>query len=622
MSDLTVNQFTKGIFNLIDDENIPSDAASDSNNWITQDGRIKLVNGRCLIGAEGLVGSIRGLHFGYKIDGTKVLYRKIETKVQALIAGTWTDVVGLTSLTAGTEMSFANYSSLSGSWTYLSSSDGFWKINNANPTTSIDLYDATENDKGKIMIDKGRIIMWDCANASKTTLKLSWIDAQDSSVYTTITGENFSSLTGTLAFKAAGAKRNCLAPVFTITSTSEVYTDNKDGTLAGSLGGTGTINYASGAYTISNAGVGTVTYQWEDSTEKGLADFTFSSTRVAGEGNRVTQDIGGDAIVSVQVGPDAAYYSIKSQSAYRLALSSDDKTFDNNVWRRDIGMPSWRGAYSTSKGIVFINISNPDKPEMTILQKNLTGDNIEPIILFPQFKFSLFDYSDCAIGTYERYVVVICREVGVLFNNKILLCDMVKGTVDITSYNARMIVKDSGNIYVGDPLTQSVYQIYNGFDDDGIAISNFWKSKGEQYTDSIAENLKKYRRGRFKGLIDPDQKVEVWESYDDTDFQLVGTIVGNGSYVDYSNPQVIGGNMIGEVQIGGDDVTNAYPFFCEIKSNLPKFRKRMRMFKAIGIGYVDIDTMIDRDILVYENRIPKRFRSKQNVNLQGTQTNL
>jgi len=33
------------------------------------------------------------------------------------------------------------------------------------------------------------------------------------------------------------------------------------GTFVGSLGGTGTINYITGAYTLSNAGVGTASYQ-------------------------------------------------------------------------------------------------------------------------------------------------------------------------------------------------------------------------------------------------------------------------------------------------------------------------------------------------------------------------
>ena len=124
------------------------------------------------------------------------------------------------------------------------------------------------------------------------------------------------------------------------------------------------------------------------------------------------------------------------------------------------------------------------------------------------------------------------------------------------------------------------------------------------------------------GLIDPDQKIEVYESYDDAGFSLVGTIVGNGSYVDYSNPQLVGVNMIGEVQIGGGNTEEAYPFFCELKVKTPKFRKRQRMFVVTGIGYVSISMMLDRDILVFEQRIPKRYRNKQNVSKDGESTDL
>jgi len=618
--DLTVKQFNKGVQNTINSENIKSDAASDSKNWITKDGSIVLINGRNLIGTEGAVGYIRGLHFGYKANGDKVLYRKTETKLQYLNGSTWTDII--TGLTSGSEYSFANYSSLAGSFTFISGIDGFYKINNANPGSYVSLYDETLNDKGKILIDRGRLIMWGCANASKTTIKMSWIDAQDGTVYTTVSDENFTSLSGTLAFKAGGASRNSFAPEFTITATSEVYTDNKDGTLTGSAGGTGTINYTTGAYTLSNAGVGTVDYQWEDSKNDGLADFTFSATRVASEGNRITQDIGGDAILDIEVSQDGTYYSLKEQSAYYLNISADDTTFTNLVYRRDIGIQSFRAAVSTSKGIVFMNTANPDNPELIILQRNIYGDNIEPYRLFKQFDFTLYDYSDCSIETFDKYIAVMCKSSSSEVNDTILLCSIEDKTVDITSYEARVMVKDAGKIYVGSPITQTVYQIYNGYDDDGYAIDNYWKSKNDKYLGTITENLKKYKKIRIMGLIDPDQSIEVWEAYDDADFELVGTILGNGTYVDYANPQLVGVNMIGEIQIGGGQTADSYPFFCELKVKTPKFRKRQRMFKAIGIGYASISLMMDRDILIFEKRIPKRYRSKQNVSLDGETTDL
>lgn len=55
------------------------------------------------------------------------------------------------------------------------------------------MYDSTKNFKGKSIITTGRMLMWDvtAGTAKKDTTGLygSRIDAQDSTVYTTVTGE-------------------------------------------------------------------------------------------------------------------------------------------------------------------------------------------------------------------------------------------------------------------------------------------------------------------------------------------------------------------------------------------------------------------------------------------------
>lgn len=628
MADSIIGAFQKGVHNFVDDENIPADAMQDEKNWISQDGRLKLAYGKAVLGNEGTVGKVYGQWFGYKRSGVKVHYRKIGTKIQYLNGSTWTDII--TGLTETAEASFANYSSLAGAFTFISCIDGLYKINNEHPASYLSLYSVTKNDKGKILIDKGRMLMWDLANASKTTLKLSWIDAQNSTVYTTVSAEvlgasGATTYNGTLAAKTA--TRNVFALVVTGTTGAgvETFTDNKDGTLTGSLGGTGTINYTTGVYSVTfnglvTAGNVTADYQWEDSNIKGVTDFTFSATRVASEGNRITQDIGGDPIVAVLVGQDGAYYSLKVQSAYRLEISVDDTSFTNLVYRRDIGIPFFRAAISTSKGIVFMNTANPDKPELTILQRNPLGDNIEPVQLFPHFDFGLFDWDDCCIDTWNRYITIACKDDGSIQNDRILLADLTTGIIDITSHFIRTFAKDSGLLYGGSSVSENIYTLYNGFDDDGDVLDNFATSKGETYSKSISERLKKFRKLRFKGLIDPDQEVQVYVDYDNSGFELVGTIVGSASYVDYSSPQSIGSNMIGESQIGGEAGAIAYPYFMELKMSTPKFRKRTIKLVATQIGYFDLDTQIDWDILTFEQRIPSRFRQKQNVSLDGQST--
>lgn len=613
--------FKSGTHNLLDNEVIPTDAAQASNNWYTQDGRIKLIPGRQVIGASGVAGKITGEIFGYKADGSKVHWRKAGTKIQYLNGSAWTDVV--TGLTSTADYSFTNYSSLAGTFTYAIGADGIYKFHNANPASYNAMYNSALNFKGKAFIDKGRMILWGRPE-DKTGLYGSWIDTQSAvvgslGVYTSVTGEATTSLTGTLAFKASGATRNCFAVAITITSSGEVFRDNLLGGLVGSLGGTGTINYMTGAYTLSASGVGTASYQWEDSNTRGVTAFYKSATRVAGEGFQFPQDEGGDEILNVLIGADG-YYSIKKQSAYRLALESTDTNATNEVYRKELGLLSYRGAVSTGNGIIFMNTANQEKPEMTILEKNLTGDAIIPKVLFPHFKFANYTYSDCTIDTYERYILVACMSAGATNNDTILLCDMTNKTVDAISYGARTFARENGLLYSGSSISETVYQLFSGYDDDNFSIDNFWTGKGETWN---ANRLKKYRRIRLKGSISPNQSYQVYVSYDDDGNQLVGTVLGSGSYVDYSSPQTIGSNIVGGSQVGGETLSDIYPYYMEIRlKKPPKFRKRTITYKALGIGYIDIDTHQDLEITQYENKIPSRFRQKQNVSIDGTQVNL
>ncbi len=631
--DREIPAFAHGVENLVSDELISQDAASDAKNWFSQDLKLQLIGGKLLIGADGIAGAVTGEIFGYKVDGTTVHYRKIGTKIQYLLAGTWTDIV--TGLTSAADYAFTNYQSLAGSFTFAFGIDGIFKMHNAFPASYIALYDSSKNFKGHAFIDKGRTILWNRAE-DKTGLYGSKIDKQDSTVYTTVTAENIGSgdgstlsFSGTLAFKGSTV-RNCFGVSVAVTG-GETFTDNFLGVLTGSAGGTGTINYMTGAWTLTftvapanSANNIKATYQWENSTAGGVADFTKSSPRQAAEGFIFRQDEGGDPIQNVLIGPDG-YYSMKKQSAYLLTLSADDTTATNNVYRKQMGLLSYRGAIASTAGIIFMNTANPEKPEMTILVKNLTGDAIEPKVLFPQFKFANYVYDDCTFGTVDRYIIVACRTPDAPFNDTILLCNVSAGTVDITAYNGRTFAADNGVLYVGSSLTQNIYSLYTGFDDDGLPIDNFWISKGENFGSKnsarMASALKKYRKMRLRGHIAPDQSYQVYISYDDAGFQLVGTVLGSASYVDGSTPIPIGTNAIGNVIIGGSPLTNVFPYTMEIRlKKVPKFRKRKFKFVALGIGYVDITYEMDHDISLFENKIPARFRQKQNVSLSGATT--
>lgn len=589
----------------------------DSKNFITQDGKIKLTPGKLLIGNRGGAGKISGQIFGYKVDGTRVHWRKIGTKIQYLNGSTWTDVV--TGLTADADYSFANYSSLAGTFTYAFGVDGIYKFHNAVPGSFNSMYNASVNFKGNAFIDKGRTILWG-RTEDQTGLYGSHIDLQNSTVYTSVTGEATTSATGTLAFKAGGATRNCFAVQITLTGSGEVYTDNYDGTLTGSLGGTGTINYLTGAYTLSNTGVGTANYQWEDSNSNGVTDFTHSATRLASEGFLVPQDEGGTAILTVLIGPNGEYVSIKENTSYIFIMDSTDLLPSNDILRKNIGVKSLRGAYSSSLGIVFIDTSNPERPEMKLLEKNVLGDKLVPKLLFPHFDFGNYEYDDATIDSYEGFITVFCKTIGADNNDRLLLCDIENKTVDILSYSGRTLANDGTKTYMGSSVTEDVYELFTGFDDDTFDIDAYWIGKNEGWG---SEDLKKYREIWLKGSISKNQGYQVFVDYDNAGFQLVGTILGTASYVDFSSPQSIGSNFIGSAQVGGDTLDNIFPYFTSIKlKKVPKFRVRRIKFVPTGIGYVDVSFQHDKEIDLYQAKIPRRFRQKQNVSLDGASTDL
>jgi len=603
-----VRAFSRGIHDLFSDEIIPQDALSHAQGWITKNGNLEFARGRKLEGNVGTTGSCSDIHTGYTVRGTAVKFKKSGTTIKTLVGATWTDVI--TGLTEDAPTSFSNYTSLAGAFVYIYSTDGIYKIVTANPTSFTSLYDAAKNFKGTAFIDKGRAILWG-REKDKTGLYGSWIDAQDSTTYTTITGEATVSLGGTLAFKSAGATRTCFAVTITITAGGQVFSDNYDGTLTGSAGGTGTINYTSGVYTLSASGVGTAVYQWENTNAKGVTDFTYTLTRVASEGFVFPQDIGGDGI-QVVIPLDGKYFSLKERSVYTLSINETDLLADNQVFRSNIGVPSRKAAVATSKGIIFIDVANGENPVMRFITRNPVGDNFDTLPIFPQFNFANYSYADAALTVYGDYVLVACKSSGATANDTILLCNYVNDTVDILPYESKCFTQHAGNLYAGDSLSTSSYQILNGFDDLGYVIENFAQTKAETFE---IDDLKKIKKLRLKGLISTGQNYSVYGSFDDAGFQLLGTVSGDATYVDMTNPNTVGLNLIGADVIGGSDSAVAYPYYCELKIKTPKFRKRHIKFVANGFGYASVESLQDFNIWTFENKIPKKSRQKQNVSI-------
>lgn len=621
--------YVYGVQNKVPDEEIKDSAASDSVNWISTNGSIELVRGREVVGTAGDVGCNCGQIFAPKVDGTKVHFQKTKNKIQYFDGTAWQDVI--TGLTDNAEYTFASYNSVAGAYLFAGGVDGLYKIAVANPGSYKDMYSPTINHKGYILVNDQRMFLWNRSDGTpdKNALYLSKIDPQGSN-YTTVSNEVIGSgndsdtnFTGTLA-QATGTRFVFNVSLDT-TPASVTATDDYLGNITGT-GVSGTINYATGAYDITfdtAPATGTdirLSYQYEDSNLNGITDFRFTTpTRVAGEGDIIPQEFLGEPIQTVTVF-EGEYYSFKETVVYKLNLTIDDTNATNEVYRQDIGVPYFRAVVGTGKGMVFMNTANPDKPVLSILQRNVVGNTLEPVDLTPLFDWSQYEFDKCILDTYGENILVSVKTKGSDENDVTLMVNAVQGySVDIISYGSSTFAKDDGILYSGDPSTDTIYKVLNGFDDLGQTIDNYWNGKAETYGD---DRLKRFRYLQLKGLIDKDQSYEVYASYDGDDYTLLGTVVGSGTYVDITSPQNIGSNGIGTEVIGGGDVALAYPYLMQLRVRTPKFRTRKLRFVAKGIGYASVQWSNDMDILTFEQKLPRRYRQKQHVSADGLTTDL
>lgn len=410
------------------------------------------------------------------------------------------------------------------------------------------------------------------------------------------------------AYVSGGAIQRYDAPIY----------DDGNG---GFIGVVGTINYATGAFSITlpTPQANTVdirgTYLYEDSNQGGITDFSSDDSTDNTQGIAILQEYLGEPIQFVLVF-EGKYYSYKESIVYELAPTADWESYTNIVYRSDIGIPSIRSAVSTGKGMVYMDTANPSDPKLTILQRNTVGGNLDPINLTPLFRWGDYIMDNCVVDTWDEFIIVSAKSVDGDVNDKTFLVNTSqKYSVDIAPYGAATFAKNGYSLYCGSPFSDSVYEIFSGFDDLGGPVSNFFVGAAKNYG---TEDLKRVRFQRIKGIIDPSQWFEIFAQYDNGDWTKLGTVRGDAAYVDYTNPETIGNHLIGGEIVGGGTAAIGYPYLTEIPLREPKFRIRKLKFVANGIGYVSIEWTNDYDILLFENKLPVGSRQQNWPNLAGT----
>lgn len=584
----------------------------DSLNWVTSSARdsISLRRGYARLGTTEVTGNgkVTGLGVGTKYDGTQVVWYSYGRTVKYYDAATDDTVeVGTDMLpvaASGEDVWIRSYQGLAGSFAYIGSpNSGIYKIPAANPGSAVD--QAVNNYRfGVFHVGQNRAFAGQrngttSGNNDKTGLYLSYIDKDQLSDFTHVTAEALGaagSLTysGTLA--AAGAPKTVM--YVEITDGTETFKDDRNGVLVGSAGGTGTINYATGAYsvTFASAAGGNVTadYYHETATSTGILDFTGSTN---GQGKSFRQDDGGGNLKAIfNIG--TVEYCFHLLKTWQFTATLDDTT-STNLPYRNVGIPYERSAFQTPEGIIFADLSRPTDPKFRRMEV-LAGTNvntIEPTSISDALDLSGHAFDYCVAFRWGDYEIFCVQEkvagTANTYNSVMYVRNVISKAWDKLNYYASCLGEYEGTLVAGDSVSNNVYTLFSGFDEDGDVIENYWKSSELNLG---TDNLKTCRRMVVDGLIAADQSMEVQVAYDGGEFSTVYTIEGTGSYVDSGISTAIGSHTIGSKAVGGGAEVTASPFEVDFPLNSDRFVYTTIRLVALGIGALQVNGVTWKDI--------------------------
>jgi len=649
MRNLTTKNYKFGLITNIENDTIPRGAASSSLNWLTKGDHIELRPGQRYLGTSS-VNSGNGRATGLKKvirankDAGEVLFGAYGKKLKYFdeTTGEWvevgSDLLGSDVIDAngyGKELiSMSTYTGLAGNQIFVNSTNsaGFFKLFAANPGSSLNVYNSAKNFKGNIKIDTNRTLLTS-TKTDTTGVYGSYIDNQ---IYTTVTAEAYGTgdgATKTFAHTAAAITGTRTIFGVQVTDSVESFTDDFDGHLTGSLGGTGTVNYITGDISVTfntaplNLAAITTTYQWEDSNNKGITDFTKSATRLAGEGFIFRQDEGGGAVQGIAQ-YSQIYYCMHLKKTWVLSITTDDTNATNLPYRQRVGIPNTTAFVETGEGIYYVDDTDKSDVKIRLLTYEIGGSNqVVPIPKSNNVNLNNYLFDKSCGFQYGDFVLFTCAENNstqeidgkiVALNNRTLIYNKLWKSIDILDYSVTCFEEYNGRLIGGDSLSNNFIELFSGFDDfDADAIENYWIGGND---DLDIESLKKTKKFQLRGLIHPDQKLKVSVSLDGGAFVEIGgsddalgnhtyAIEGAGSYVDTGNAIYIGGPTLGTRIIGGgSDGSFAYAYEREFKIQLDKFERILIKYEAMDVGYVSVSQQKYVDIREKAKKAPAKYR--------------
>lgn len=609
----------KGLITRVEDESLKPGYASDSLNWLTLGDHIELRRGQTLMGASVTgSGKITGLFVGTRYDGTQIPIRTRARKVEYYDATTelWVETTTaniLPSAADGEDIAIDKYHSLAGGYAYLSSKNSsIYKLPFANPSSIVDL--SSTDHRGKIRIKQNRMFLWDRKDTNggfdQTGLYGAHIDKDELSDYTAVTAEigftgavdgaNKIYTKAPLTFKVGQPKRTCMyVSVYATTGAGvETFRDDRDGNLVSNFGGTGTIDYATGnvAVTFFNAptsGSVAADYYWEDSTSAGIADFSKSTPRTAGQGFVFRQDDGGADMQNLGSigGVEYCFHSLKT---WALNLSSDDTAATNLIYRARVGIPYWRAMAETGDGVYYVDATDQNEPAIRLLQIGYNNAEVVPTSISDNLILTGYEFDAAVVFEWGTYICVACRTTGSTVNDTVFMYHKLWKLWDKFDFRASTFEIYNGGLIAGDSASNNVFKLFSDLTDEESEIPNSWTSGKDLLG---MEGVKYANIFTVRGLIQDDQEYEIDFSYDNGAFVNVGTISGDGEYVDHGQRITVGSTVMGSTETGGGGTgIEASPYRREFRVNTPRFENIRVRFRATKVGYVSVSEYGWKDI--------------------------
>lgn len=400
------------------------------------------------------------------------------------------------------------------------------------------------------------------------------------------------------------------AAVSTVTYTSggtvypvELFVDQGQGILTSNLGGTGTINYATGAFSITFntapvSGVAVIANNYlENATSNGILDFSFASVSPAiGQGYQFSQGGGGSAVGIA--GFQGVEYVLHGTKSWIIGLPTNTSAAysdaTNSEYWSHIGIPYRLGVFPTGDGVLYLDNTNPAVPKYSVLQipPGSTNLTVVPQWISQDLDLSGFTYTKAIAFRWGEYNILCCQNalngIPQTYNSLFFIQNIYSSKWNLLDYSVSCLAEFLGALISGDSISPNIETLFSGLDDDANIIPNHWNTA---YTDFGFNGLKKTRFLTLEGLIQRDQQIKVSISLDQGNYVEVFTILGTGPYVNNSTPIACGANTLGTTVLGGGAQILANSFTVDIPINTDRYQYISVQFEALAIGWAQMNRM-------------------------------